>query len=66
MEGRFEGKGLKDNLVKKLCSVEALHKMDYPQLSYPCGMCGQRVKTNSVLRVQCGKWIQRERLKKGT
>ena len=23
----------------------------------PCGVCSLRVKTNSVLCVQCGKWI---------
>ena len=24
----------------------------------PCGVCSLRVKANSVLCVQCGKWIQ--------
>ena len=23
----------------------------------PCGICGKRVKVNSMLCVKCGKWI---------
>ena len=26
----------------------------------PCGVCSFRLKTNSVLCVQCGKWIRSE------
>ena len=53
----FDSKGMKINLLKTKVMVSgsvpevAKSKID------PCGMCGKRVMTNSVLCTVCGKWI---------
>ena len=55
----FESKGLKVNLGKTKVMVsgditqEGLSKSKFGT----CGVCSLRVKANSVLCVQCGKWI---------
>ena len=50
----FESKGLKVNLVKTKVAVSDGMSMSKV---YPCGVCSLRVRSYSVLCVQCGKWI---------
>ena len=55
----FESKGLKVNLGKSKLMVRGNITKDGLSKSKadPCGVCSLRVKTNSVLCLQCGKWI---------
>ena len=55
----FESKGLTANLGKTKVMVSTGITQDGLSKSKvdPCGVCSLRVKTNSVLCVQCGKWI---------
>ena len=56
----FESKGLKVSLgstkVMVLSSSITQDDMSNSKVE-PCGVCSLRVKANSVLCVQCGKWI---------
>ena len=55
----FESMGLKVTLGKTKVMVsggitkDGISKSKVDQ----CGLCSLRVKVNSVLRLQCGKWI---------
>ena len=55
----FDSKFLKVNLVKTKVMVSGRITNDGISKSNddPCGVCCLRVKANSVLCVQCGKWI---------
>ena len=55
----FEIKGLKVNLRKTNVMVSGGITKDGMSKSKvdPCGVCSLRVKVNSVLCLQCGKWI---------
>ena len=57
----FEIKGLKvlSNLRKNKVMVCGGITKDGVSISkvYPCWVCGLRVKDNTVLCLQCGKWI---------
>ena len=55
----FESKGLKVNLGKTKVMVSSGITKDGLSKSKvdPCGVCSLRVKANSVLCLQCGKWI---------
>ena len=55
----FESKGLKDNLWKPRVMVSSGITQDSLVKSKVdlCGVCCWRVKVNSVLCVQCGRWI---------
>ena len=58
LKAAFESNGVKVNLVRmKVVSGcitnDGLSKGNVD----PCGVCSLRVKANSVLCVQCGKWI---------
>ena len=55
----LESKGLKANLGKTEVMVSGGITMDGLSKSNvdTCGVCSLRVKANSVLCVQCGKWI---------
>ena len=56
----FESKGLKVNLGKtKVMASGSITKdgMSKGKVD-PCGVCSLRVKANSVLCLQCGKWNQ--------
>ena len=55
----FESKGLKVNLWKTTVIVSGGITKDGMSKSIvdPCGVCSLRVKANSVLCLQCGKWI---------
>ena len=54
----FESKGLKGNLGKTKEMVSSCITKDGMSKSKvdPCGVCSLRVKANSVLSEQCGKW----------
>ena len=55
----FESKGLNVNLVKTKVMVSGGITKDGMSKGEvdPCGVCSLRVKVNSVLCSQCGKWI---------
>ena len=55
----FEIKGLKVNLGKTKAMVSGgIIKDGMPKSKVdPCGVCSLRAKANSVLCLQCGKWI---------
>ena len=55
----FESKGLKVNLGNPMVIVSSsITKDDLSKSKVdPCGVCSLRVKVNSVLCLQCGKWI---------
>ena len=55
----FESKGLKVNLGKFMVMVSGRITKDGMSKSKvdPCRVCSLRVKANSVLCLQCGKWI---------
>ena len=55
----FESKGLKINLGKTkvmVCGGITQNGLSKSKVD-PCGVCSLRVKANSVLCLQCGKWI---------
>ena len=55
----FESNGLKVNLGKTqvmVCSSITMDGMCRSEVD-PCGFCSLKVKTNSILCAQCGKWI---------
>ena len=56
----FESKGLKVNLGKTNLWVSGGITKDGMSKSKvdPCGVCSLRVKANSVLCLQCGRWIK--------
>ena len=53
----FESKGLKVNLGKTKMMVSGAEEEVSVSKVDPCGMCGKRVRANSVLCGKCGKWI---------
>ena len=53
----FESKGLEVNLVKRKVVVSGAEGEVTVSKVDPCGICGRRVIANSVLCVQCRKWI---------
>ena len=55
----FESKSLKVNLGKTKVMLSGGITKDGMSKSKvdPCGVCSLRVKANSVLCLQCGKWI---------
>ncbi|XP_002731282.2 uncharacterized protein LOC100366586, partial [Saccoglossus kowalevskii] len=53
----FESKGLKVNLGKTKVMVSGTEEKALVSKVDPGGMCGKRVKVNSVRCVKCGKWI---------
>ena len=59
----FESKSYEDNLGKTKIIVSGGITNDGMSKSKvdPCGVCSLRVKANSVLCVQCGKWIRIEK-----
>ena len=56
----FDSKGLKVNVGKtKEIVCGGIKKVGKSKSNVdPCGFCSLRVKANSVLCLQCGKWIQ--------
>ena len=53
----FESKGLKVNLGKAKVVVSGAEGEVTVSKIDPCGICGKRVRVNSVLCVKCRKWI---------
>lgn len=53
----FEKKGMKVNLAKTKVMVCGLEGELTSSKIDPCGVCGKRVKINSVLCTRCKKWI---------
>ena len=53
----FKSKGLKVNLGKTKVLVSVAEGEVTVSKIDPCGICGKRVMTNSVLCVKCGKWM---------
>ena len=58
-KGAFESKGMKVNhgKTKKMVSGRTTKDGMSQSKAYPCGASSLRVKANSVLWSQCGKWI---------
>ena len=59
LKAAFESNGSKVNLGKTKLMVSGGITKDGMSKSLvdPCGVCSLRVKANSVLCLQCGKWI---------
>ena len=53
----FECKGLKVNLKKTKVMVSGSEGEVLKSKIDPCGVCGKRVKANSVLCTKCKKWV---------
>ena len=53
----FESKGLKVNLGKTKMLVSGMEGEVSESKIDPCGVCGKRVMTNSVVCTTCNKWI---------
>ena len=53
----FESKGLKVNLGKTKMVVSGSDGEVLASKVDPCGVCGKRVKANSLSCTKCGKWI---------
>ena len=51
----FESKGLKVNFGKTKVAVSGAEGEVTVSKIDPCGICGKRVRANSVLRVKCRK-----------
>ena len=45
------------NLGKTKLMVSGMEEETFNSKIGPCGMCGTRVMSNSVLRTACGKWV---------
>ena len=53
----FESKGIKVNLGKTKLMVSGMEEEAFDSKIDPCGVCGTRVMSNSVLCRACGKWV---------
>ena len=53
----FESKGMRVNLGKTKLMVNGMEEEAFDSKMGPCGVCGTRVISNSVLRTACGKWV---------
>ena len=53
----FESKGTRVNLGKTKLMVSGMEEEMFDSKIDPCGMCGTRVMSNSVLCRACGKWV---------
>ena len=52
----FESKGMTVNLGKTKLMVSGMEEEAFDSKIDPCGMCGTRVMSNSVLCRACSKW----------
>ena len=57
----FESKGMRVNLGKTKLMVRGMEEETFDGGIDPCGACGARVMSNSVLCTTCGKWVPRVR-----
>ena len=53
----FESKGMRVNLGKTKLMVSGMEEETLDSKIDPCGLCGTKVMSNSVLCTACGKWI---------
>ena len=53
----FESKGLRVNLGKTKLMVSEMEEEAFDSKIDPCGVCGTRVMSNSVLCRACCKWV---------
>ena len=53
----FESKGIRVNLGKTKLIVSGMEEEAFDSKIDPCGMCGTKVMSNSVLCSACGKWV---------
>ena len=53
----FESKMMRVNLGKTNLMVRGMEEETFDSKIDPCGMCGTRVMSNSVLCTACGKWV---------
>ena len=53
----FESKGMRVTLEKTKLMVSGMEEEVFDSKIDPCGMCGSRVMSNSVLCTACGKWV---------
>ena len=53
----FESKGMRVNLGKAKLMVSGMEEETFDSKIDPCGVCGIRVMSNSVLCTACGKWV---------
>ena len=53
----FESKGMRVNLGKAKLMVSGMEEEAFDSKIDPCGVCGTRVMSNSVLCRACGKWV---------
>ena len=53
----FESQGMRVNLVKTKLMVSGMEEEAFDSKIDPYGVCGTRVKSNSVLCTACGKWV---------
>ena len=53
----FESKGMRVNLGKTKLIVSGMKEEAFDSKIDPCGVCGTRVMSNSVLCRACGKWV---------
>ena len=58
MERAFEGKGTRVNLDKTKMMANGLEEKVTASKIDPCGVCGRRVKGNTVFCTNCAKWIR--------
>ena len=53
----FESKGMRVNLGKTKLMVSGMEEETFGSKIDPCGVCGTRVMSNSVLCTACEKWV---------
>ena len=53
----FESKGMKVNVGKTKLMVSGMEDKAFDSMIDPCGVCGTRVMSNSVLCTACDKWV---------
>ena len=56
----FESKGMRVNLGKTKLMVSGMEEEAFHSKIDPCGVCGTRVMSNSVLCTACGKWVTQD------
>ena len=56
-EEAFESKGMRVNLGTTKLMVSGMEEQTFDRQIDPCGVCGTRDMSNSVLCTACGKWV---------
>ena len=58
----LESKGMRVNLEKTKLMVSGIEEETFDRKIDPCGVCGTRVMSNSVLCTECGKWVHASKM----